>query len=251
MPAFHIDLHKERRLSAVPAFVWVTLAVALTAQIVTHQLQPAPTANADALALPPSQITLHAIAGGDNMPLAQALTLRLQAYDNQPGMSIPFKDLDYARVIAWLDALLELDPNAAYPLLLASQVYSQVPDEERERAMLNFVHQKFIEDPNRRWRWLAHASLIARHRLHDNALALQYAKDITDLAPLAPGWARQMQIFILEDMGEAQSAKVLLGGLIVSGEIKDLHELHFLTEELHNLESGEKRAEKPTRPTKN
>ena len=166
------------------------------------------------------------------------MTLYLQAFDNQPGISIPFRDLDYQRVMQWLDTILALDPIGQYPLLMAAQVYPQVPDLARARLMLEFVHRQFLRDPNRRWRWLAHATIMAKHRLHDDALALRYARDIAQYAPAAPGWARQMQIFILEDIGELESAKILLGGLIASGEIKDAHELHFLMERLEAMKNG-------------
>ena len=83
--------------------------------------------------------------------------LYLQAFDNQPGISIPFMQLDYPRVAQWLDASLDLDPLTQYPLLMASQLYAQVPDETRTRYMFEFVYRRFLEDPNRRWRWLAHA----------------------------------------------------------------------------------------------
>jgi len=103
-----------------------------------------------------------------------------------------------------------------------------------------FVHEQFVQDPNRRWRWLAHAAIMAKHRLHDAPLALSYARDIARLAPAAPSWARQMHIFILEDIGELESAKILLGGLLASGEIRDEHELRFLTERLKDMKNAEK-----------
>ena len=49
-----------------------------------------------------------------------------------------------------------------------------------------------------------------------------------------------MHIFILEDIGELESAKILLGGLLASGEIKDERELHFLTERLEDLQKRRK-----------
>ena len=49
--------------------------------------------------------------------------------------------------------LLELDPAAQYPLLMATQLYGQVPDEARQRLMCSFVHDQFWRDPDRRWRW--------------------------------------------------------------------------------------------------
>ena len=42
---------------------------------------------------------------------------------------------------------------------------------------------------------------------------------------------------MLEDMGELETAKILLGGLLASGAITDAHEIHFLTERLNTLKS--------------
>ena len=53
---------------------------------------------------------LRALSMGEPQAMAQFLTLFLQAFDNQPGISIPFRSLDYARVIVWLKTALALDP---------------------------------------------------------------------------------------------------------------------------------------------
>jgi len=188
---------------------------------------------------------LNTVSLGEPIALAQWLTLYLQAFDNQPGISLPFLDLDYPRVIRWLETILGLDPLTEYPLMMASQLYSQVPDEARQRLMLDFVRRKFLEAPDRRWRWLAHCALVAKHRLNDRALALQYAEDITRHARAASGWARQMRIFILEDMGERESATILLGGLLASGEVTDPREIHFLTQRLEALKNAEKSSPPP------
>jgi hypothetical protein len=115
-----------------------------------------------------------------------------------------------------------------------------VPDEDKQRLMLEFVHREFLKDPDRRWRWLAHAAIVAKHRLEDMPLAVRYADDITRHAGRALHWARQMRIFILEDMGETQAAAVLLGGLLESGEVTDAAEIRFLTERLERLKTDEK-----------
>ena len=232
-------------MHAVPRSVVMALAAALVVQIMWQGVQPKPVASAAALTPPPPLAALRVISAGEPVVLAQLMTLYLQAFDNQPGISIPFRDLDYWRVTQWLATILLLDPAGQYPLLMAAQVYSQVPDPARERLMLEFVHQQFMHDSNRRWRWLAHATIMAKHRMHDDALALGYARDITRYATAAPGWARQMQIFILEDIGELESAKILLGGLLAGGEIKDERELHFLTERLAAIEDAEKSSRAP------
>ena len=51
-----------------------------------------------------------------------------------------------------------------------------------------------------------------------------------------PLWARQMEIFILEDMNELEAARILLGGLLESGAIHDPAEARFLQQRLEELE---------------
>jgi len=230
----------ERPVATVPRRVLVLLAIALCVQVTWQALRPPPSARAEALGAPADPALLRALALGEPIALAQLLTLNLQAFDNQPGVSVPFLDLDYARVTAWLGTILELDPVGQYPLLLASQIYAQVPDEAKQRRMCEFVREQFDRDPNGRWRWLAHCAIVAKHRLGDTRLALSYAEAITRKARLASNWARQMRIFILEDMGEREAATVLLGGLLASGEISEPKEIHFLTERLKELRAAGK-----------
>ena len=237
----------HRRLSSVPRALLALVPLALAAQILFAVAQPRPEARAEQMPSPPSSSVLHALSLGDPVALAQTFTLWLQAFDNQPGISIPFLDLDYGKVEAWLQRILELDPRGQYPLLMASQLYAEVPDEKKQRAMMEFVYREFLLDPNRRWPWLAHAAIMTKHRLKDLPLALRYADAISAHATGAdvPHWATQMRIFIHEDMGEYETAKVLLGGLLDSGVVKDDHELHLLIERLNQL----KDAEKSSRPS--
>src|SRR5688572_22445083 len=228
----------ERAIATVPRWVLALLAVALCAQIGWQAWQPKPSARADALENPPSLTALRGAAMGEPIALAQLLTLYLQAFDNQPGISIPFLELDYARVTAWLAAIIELDPVEQYPLMMAAHLYGQVPDSGKQREMCEFVRRHFSADPNRRWRWLAHCAIMAKHRLKDVRLALSYAEAITREARLASGWARQLQVFILEDLGEREAATVLLGGLLASGEITEPTEIHFLTQRLEELKGA-------------
>jgi len=230
----------ERPLATVPRPVLALLAIALCLQVAWQALQPGPSARAEALGDPAPVAVLRPLALGEPIALAQLLTLYLQAFDNQPGVSIPFLELDYGRVIAWLDTVLELDPVGQYPLMMASQIYGPVPDEAKQRQMCAFVRRQFERDPDHRWRWLAHCAIMAKHRLGDMRLALAYAEAITVHARRASGWARQMRIFILEDLGERDAATVLLGGLLASGEVTEPKEIHFLTESLEKLQAAGK-----------
>ena len=229
----------ERSIASVPKTAVTVLCAALALHISWQAFEPKPRATAAALHAPPPLTSLRIASLGEPIALAQALTLYLQAFDNQPGVSIPYRDLDYGAVLAWLRTILTLDPLSQYPLMMAAHLYAQVPDEATTRQMLDFVHEEFLHAPDERWRWLAHAALIAKHRLRDMPLALRYADDITRNARSAQSWARQMRIFILEDMGESHAAAVLLGGLLESGEVTDSAEIRFLTERLDKLKADE------------
>ena len=214
--------------------------IGLCAQLVWHGLRPAPVAAATDLPPAPSHRHARVLAFGDEALLAKVLVLWLQAFDNQSGISVPFNQLDYRRVANWLGLALDLDPRAQYPLLSASRVYGNVTDLERRRIMLDFVHARFKQDPNNRWRWLAHASIVARHQIKDLDLALRYARDITALAtgPNVPAWARDMSVVLLQDMGELEAAQILVGALLSSGRVKDEHEVRFLVQKLEELEQS-------------
>jgi hypothetical protein len=150
-----------------------------------------------------------------------------------------FAKPDYPRLVEWLRVILQLDPRSAYPLFSAARVYAETQDAARSRLALEFVYQEFLRDPERRWPWLAHAALLAKHQLKDLALARRYAAavDRHTTAPDVPLWARQMEIFILEDMNELEAAKIMLGGLLESGAVRDPAEARFLAERLKALEA--------------
>ena len=187
----------------------------------------------------PSAAAMRIASLDEPQAAARLAMLYLQAFDLGGANRLPYRELDYRRLAAWLRAILELDPRSEYPLFSAARVYAEVPDAQRSRIMLGFIYEEFLRDPNRRWPWLAHATLIAKHRLHDLPLALRYAKAIDTLVTTSavPLWARQMELFILEDMNELEAAKIMLGGLLESGEIRDPNEVRFLQRRLEELEA--------------
>ena len=231
-------LEKERPLGDVPAAVYAMLIITLLLQLYWHGQQQAVVPRAEALPRPLSAEAYVLGSFGEPVAAAKVMNLWLQAFDNQPGISIPLHALDYEVVTDWLDTILELDPRGHYPMLVAARVYGGVSDRDRQRLMMDYIYTKFNEDPNRYWRWLAHAAITARHELSDMPRALKYADALAEKATAehVPYWARDMRIIVLEDMGEIEAAKVLVGALITSGEITDPHELRFLENKIRVLE---------------
>lgn len=239
----------ERAVSAVPGGVVWLLALGLAAQLGLKSAQPRPQARAEDLPPPPEISVLRLASLGDPVALAKGLMLYLQAFDYQSGSKIPYRDLDYQRLETWLARILELDPQGQYPLLAASRLYAEVPVESKQRSMLEFIYREFLRDPNRRWPWLANVTAIAKHTLHDLPLALRYARALRRyaVADTVPLWARQMEAFIAEDMDELETARLIIGGYLQSGSVKDPAELKFLEEHLKELETRAHQAQQGTR----
>jgi hypothetical protein len=228
----------ERPVSAVPAWILSLLAAAFAAQL-AWQLAQSPVAPSSADLPPaPSANALRLTSLGETAALARLAMVWLQAFDSRGDNAIPYQRLDYGRLIAWLRAILATDPRSEYPLFAAARVYGENPDPAKMRQIFDFIFAEFSADPNRRWPALAHAALLAKHRLNDLPLARRYAAAIQRQATDAsvPLWARQMEIFILEDMNELQAAKVMLGGLLAAGRIRDPEERRFLQGRLEEIE---------------
>jgi hypothetical protein len=229
---------RERSLADVPRWVARLLALALASQIVLALLAPRPSARAEDLGPAPGARALRLAALGEPVAAAKLLMLYLQAFDYQAGSRVPYRDLDYDRLIEWLARIVELDPSGQYPLFTASRLYAEVPDPVKQRKMLDFIYQEYLKDPNRRWPWLAHATYLAKHRLKDLPLARQYAVALEQhtTTPDAPTWVRQMEPFILEDMNELEAARIMIGGLLASGQVKDRRDFELLDRRLKLLE---------------
>ncbi len=215
-----------------PRLLWAALLLALALQGAWKCYEPQPAAFARVLSKAPDPAWVRAGDLGEHAFASQWLMLKLFSLDEQPGVSLPYASLDYARLKGWMAAALELDPDNRNLLLAATQVYSQVPDPRRQRTMLDFVHQQFLLAPASRWPFLAHAAFIARHRLKDMHLALSYARDLAGVSA-APAWARQMPVLLLADLGEKEQARVLLGGLLDSGAVKDPREIDLMLKRIN------------------
>src|SRR4051812_45040334 len=227
---------EQRPIAAVPAWLWTLLAAALAAQVAWQAAWRATTSRSAAdLPPPPTVQALRLASFGEAEAAARLCMLYLQSFELQR--------LNYARLVDWLGAVLELDPRSLYPLFAAARVYAEVPDAARSRIALEFVYREFLRDPNRRWPALAHAALLAKHRLKDLPLALRYAAAIDryTTARDVPLWARQMQIFVLEDMDELEAARIVIGGLLQSGRLTDPAEATFLKQRLDALEARRSR----------
>jgi hypothetical protein len=228
----------ERPLSSVPSKVILILFVTFFLQIVWILNKPEMIVSEKPMPVPPSERSVKLLSLNAPLVASKITMLWLQAFDNQANISIPFARLDYDLLIAWLELCLRLDPLSQYPLLAASRLYTLIDDEVKVRKMNQFTYDKFLEDPVRRWPWIAHAIYVAKHRLEDLDTALEYARALrlNTVEGQAPYWARHMEVYITEDLGDIEATKILIGGLLESGAVTDENEIRFLRNRLEEIE---------------
>jgi hypothetical protein len=229
----------ERPVASVPRWILGLLAGALAVQFAWQATRrPEPPSAAD-LPQPPTAAAIRLASAGESAAFARLTMVWLLGFDSRGDNSTPYRDLDYGRLAGWLAAILATDPRSNYSLFAAARVYAENEDPAKARRMYEFVFEAFSKDPNRRWPALAQVAMLAKHRLQDLPLARRYAsalqREISD--PSVPSWARQMEIFVLEDMGELEAAKVMLGGLLATGRIQDAEERRFLQGRLDQIEA--------------
>ncbi|WP_353573302.1 hypothetical protein [Candidatus Albibeggiatoa sp. nov. BB20] len=235
-------MKKQRHLKNVPILIILLFLCALVLQIMWQANHFNRDFKQEPLPEIPSQNFLNLYSFGDNVATAHLWTLWLQSYSSQNGQYISNNNINYKYLIGWLKAILVQDSNTQYPLFLASYQYVLVKQPQKQRQVLEFIHRQFYVDPKRRWRWLAQAAVTAKYRLQDLPLALKYAEILTAYAliiPNMPDWAKEMQVLILEDMGELAQARLLIGGLLTNGLITDPDEIVFLNEKLQALEQAQ------------
>lgn len=233
------DWRRTSTTRRAPARVTAVFALLLAGQVALALWRGVPEAGAQPLGRPPSVTASRLMSLDDTVPLAKMLDLYLQAHDVQPGLSLPWRELDYGEVVTWLGHILQLDPQGQYPLLAAARLYTQVPDPQRQRLMTDFVAAQYPQDPLNRWRWMAHVAYVAKVQMKDPELAVRYAAELRHYAeglPQVPAWARQMEIFLRMGQNDLDTARALLGALLASGQIHDDNELRFLTLTLKELE---------------
>ena len=214
---------EQRTLGDVPALAWIALAAALAVQIAWRAaVAPAATAAADLPSAPTaSSLRLAALrrARGARAAVPCSICRPTTTAAATPPPTRAWTTRGSSAGWARSSRSTRAATIRSSPRRASTR---RTPDPARSRAGARIRLPPVSADPDRRWPSLAHAALIAKHRLNDLPLARRYAAAIERYtrSPDVPLWARQMEIFILEDMNELEAARILLGGLLESGSIQ-------------------------------
>ncbi len=177
----------------------------------------------------PSNQVAKALAMGDGQFLYRAATFVLQNMGDEGNRVTPLKDYDYQRLGQWFSLLDRFDPISEYLPVLVGYYFSQSQNPDDVRVVISFLAHIAIRDPDRNWRWMAHAIYLARHRVKDMNLALSLAYRMAAMqSPEIPIWAQQMPAFVLTDVGETEAARDLMEAILDSQPDLDPSEAEFM-----------------------
>jgi hypothetical protein len=219
----------------LPRPVLIGLVVLFGLQILVHQSAIQQVGiKYKPLSTPFNSSLYRGLSMGSPQLFSYLLAIRLQLHDNQAGKHIRYREVNYARLVNWLDQIYQLNTLSEYPIMLASRVYSQTRDKAQLRILLDYIDRTFMADPQLHWRHLAEATVIAKHHLDDLPLALQMAKKLSSQprSVIMPAWARDIHFLLLGDLNEYESALAIISALLKSGSVSDPDEKYFLNEKL-------------------
>jgi hypothetical protein len=160
--------------------------------------------------------------------------LTLQHLGDGGGMVTPLKDYDYNALGKWLWLLDSLDPASEHVPYIAAYYFAGVQKEAWGKCavLVDYLGTVGNSPVGEKWRWLAQAVYLARHRLNDLHRALDLAYKLSHIRPLGgplPSWAVQMPAFVLRDQGEKEASKELMEAQLLSEKDLPQDEVDFMT----------------------
>lgn len=180
----------------------------------THRLEP----HWPNVPKPPSELNLTSSFFGDTALAYRVWALALQNFGNAGGAFTPLKDYNYQYVGEWLDRLDGLDPQSNFAPYLASYYFgaSQSPKEQLP-YIIAYLEKIGTRPEGEKWRFLAQAVYLARHKMQDMPEALRLAKKLSSIyRPGMPAWTKQMEVLITNEVGDKEAAYILMKSILAT-----------------------------------
>ncbi|MBL1147305.1 MAG: hypothetical protein HND56_09195 [Pseudomonadota bacterium] len=183
----------------------------------------------------PSENTAAGITLGDRQFAYRSGALTLQNLGDTGGRTIALKDLDYNKLGKWFHLLNSLDPVSNHVPLIAAYYFGGIQASEQTSDKIRIVIDYLAGIGNslehNKWRWLAHAAFLARHKTEDLDYALELANKLASMDPggkILPLWARHMPAFILTALDQKSAARALLEAVLLTDPDLPPAEINFL-----------------------
>lgn len=161
--------------------------------------------------------------------------ITLQSLGDGGGRVTPLKDYDYAKLGQWFWLLDGLDPASNHVPMLAAFYFGGTPVPKDVGIIVDYLGKVGDSPLGNKWRWLAHAVFLARHRMNDIDLALDLAYKLSKIDPVGdvmPAWAKQMPAFVLAHKGDKEAARQIMENLLLSSQYFHPNEVNFMKDYL-------------------
>lgn len=170
------------------------------------------------------------MALGDRQFAYRSGALTLQNLGDTGGQTTPLKLYNYEKLGKWFFLLHGLDPVSDHVSMAAAYYFGATRVPKDVRIVVDFLSVAGDSPIGEKWRWLAQASYLARHRLNDLQLSLDLAYKLSKLQIYGtmPMWARQMPAFILSAQGDKQDARALMLQILMSETNIHPNEINFM-----------------------
>lgn len=193
--------------------------------------------------VPPAPTETGAVMAtlGDRELSYRTHALTLQHLGDGGGQVTSLRDYDYGKLERWFNLLYGLNPASEHLPFVAALYFGGVTERpDSTRVVIDFLSRAGDSPFGEKWRWLAHASILARHQLKDLDLALDLAYRLSRLqlsdGREMPAWARQMPAFVLKAQGEKEASRHIMESMILTGKNLPPQEINamasYLTDQL-------------------
>jgi hypothetical protein len=176
----------------------------------------------------PGQVAVKALSFGDEEFYFRMLALDIQNAGDTFGRFTELYKYDFRKLYAWFTLLDSLDDESDYIPFIASYYYSQTQHVGDVRYVVDYLYEHSYWRPEKKYWWLAQATYLAQHKLHDNDLALKMASPL-EHAYDAPYWVRQLPAFVHENRGEMNDALRIIEDIQANSKNIPPSELKFMT----------------------
>lgn len=185
---------------------------------------------------PPPERKVAVLLGlGDAQFSYRLGAMTLQNVGNTPGMEVSLKDYDYHMLGKWFWLLHGLDPASNDVPMVAAYYFGGTRVPSDVAIVVEYLATIGQNPAGNKWRWLAHAVYLARHRMYDLDLALDLAYKLSRMQPVGdnlPIWAKQMPAFVLAAKGDKEAARQMVENMLLSQNRWHANEVMFMKDML-------------------
>lgn len=173
----------------------------------------------------PSEKEIAALSFGDRQLYFRGLVLNLQMSGDTFGRSTPLKDYDYPLLLEWFRMLDRLDAKSNSIPSIAAYYFSRSQDVSDVNYVLDYLEEHSLKDPEHNWWWMSQAIYLSNHVLGDKQRAIRIAHELGRVKEDIPAWARQMEAFLHEDLGDKrQATRIMCESFETMRKAKDIPE---------------------------